>query len=503
MYPVSVVMAGIYCRISQDRTGAGLGVERQEGDCRALAERLGWQVADVYADNDVSAYSGKKRAEYERLLADVEHGRIGAVLAWHADRLHRSPVELERYIGFCDPRGVPTHTVRAGELDLSTATGRMTARVVGAVARGESELKGERVKAQKTQAKARGEYIGGRRPFGYAPGGMLVRPTVDALHAWHVKTHDRLADKHPIPDDDALKAEAQRIAAEADALVEATRDVLAGHSIRSIVRRWNAAGLTTTSGQRWDASNLRRVLIRPRNAGLVGRRGTEPIGEAQWPALIERETWQALVSLLGDESRSTRTGGTSRKLLGSFLYRCECGELVRSGGQTPSGRDRYACVANHLTRVAVPIDALVLDVIAGVLDREGIELIAPAVDVTSQRERLAVLRARADEIATMLADPASPFTPAQLATSNKLVQAEIETTTAEMARLQRGSRLAGIADADEPGKAFRDADVDRQRGVIDDLAVVTLLRTRSGRSAGGAYFDPESVRIEPKTRARD
>jgi hypothetical protein len=39
--------------------------------------------------------------------------------------------------------------------------------------------------------------------------------------------------------------------------------------------------------------------------------------------------------------------------------------------------------------------------------------------------------------------------------------------------------------------------------VIDDLAVVTLLRTRSGRSAGGAYFDPESVRIEPKTRARD
>ncbi|MER5688882.1 hypothetical protein [Streptomyces sp. NPDC002205] len=33
--------AAIYCRISQDRGGAGLGVARQEEDCRALCARLG------------------------------------------------------------------------------------------------------------------------------------------------------------------------------------------------------------------------------------------------------------------------------------------------------------------------------------------------------------------------------------------------------------------------------------------------------------------------------
>jgi hypothetical protein len=31
----------VYCRISKDRTGTGLGVECQRGDCQALADRLG------------------------------------------------------------------------------------------------------------------------------------------------------------------------------------------------------------------------------------------------------------------------------------------------------------------------------------------------------------------------------------------------------------------------------------------------------------------------------
>ncbi|MBA3489531.1 MAG: recombinase family protein, partial [Longispora sp.] len=58
--------AGIYVRISQDREGAGLGVARQETDCRALCERLGWTVVDVYADNDTSAYSGAPRPQWSR-----------------------------------------------------------------------------------------------------------------------------------------------------------------------------------------------------------------------------------------------------------------------------------------------------------------------------------------------------------------------------------------------------------------------------------------------------
>ena len=47
--------AAIYVRISDDREGAGLGVQRQEKDCRALCKRSGWHSIGLYVDNDLSA----------------------------------------------------------------------------------------------------------------------------------------------------------------------------------------------------------------------------------------------------------------------------------------------------------------------------------------------------------------------------------------------------------------------------------------------------------------
>jgi len=66
----------IYVRISSDRTGASLGAARQEEDCRALCERLGWVVAWVYIEKDVSAYSGKPRPQWDQLRADIDAGLI-------------------------------------------------------------------------------------------------------------------------------------------------------------------------------------------------------------------------------------------------------------------------------------------------------------------------------------------------------------------------------------------------------------------------------------------
>src|ERR1700761_9470309 len=91
----------IYARISKDSTGERLGVERQLEDCRKLAHELGWTVGDEYVDNDVSAFSGKVRPEYRRMLDDLRARIRDAVIAHHTDRLHRSPTELEEYIEVC------------------------------------------------------------------------------------------------------------------------------------------------------------------------------------------------------------------------------------------------------------------------------------------------------------------------------------------------------------------------------------------------------------------
>src|SRR5215207_9820893 len=94
--------AALYLRISQDRNGQQLGVERQREDCVRYAAARGWDVAGLYVDNDVSASSGRRRPEYERMLADVVTGTVDAVVSWDLDRLHRRPVELERFIDLAD-----------------------------------------------------------------------------------------------------------------------------------------------------------------------------------------------------------------------------------------------------------------------------------------------------------------------------------------------------------------------------------------------------------------
>lgn len=82
----------IYCRISLDATGEELGVTRQLEDCKALASSLGWEVLEVYVDNDISASSGKIRPQYRAMLSAIKAGEIQAVIAWHPVRLdHLTP----------------------------------------------------------------------------------------------------------------------------------------------------------------------------------------------------------------------------------------------------------------------------------------------------------------------------------------------------------------------------------------------------------------------------
>lgn len=130
-----VVRAGVYTRISWDPGGQRAGVERQRVDCEATCAARSWEVAEYFEDNDRSAYTGKRRPAYERMLAAVEDRRLDAVVTWHNDRLHRSPRELEAFIDLVERSGERVAVVSGGDYDLTTPEGRFTARIVGAVAR--------------------------------------------------------------------------------------------------------------------------------------------------------------------------------------------------------------------------------------------------------------------------------------------------------------------------------------------------------------------------------
>src|SRR5215211_2554477 len=161
-----------YCRICADKTGAGLGVERQAADCRELALGLGLGEPEVLSDNDLSAYSGKRRPGYERLKQGLLDGRWATLLVWHVDRLCRSARDLEDIVDLVNGR-VAVHTVKGGEIDLATAEGRMQARMLGTLARYESEHRSDRVRRALAQAAEQGRPPGGPRPYGWRPDGTL------------------------------------------------------------------------------------------------------------------------------------------------------------------------------------------------------------------------------------------------------------------------------------------------------------------------------------------
>ena len=91
------VRVGIYARISSDREGDQLGVRRQVEDCRRLAERLEYEVAGLYVDDDISAWSGKARQVKGGLqMSILPCQAANQTLVWTLPRSSRSrgPSEL-------------------------------------------------------------------------------------------------------------------------------------------------------------------------------------------------------------------------------------------------------------------------------------------------------------------------------------------------------------------------------------------------------------------------
>jgi DNA invertase Pin-like site-specific DNA recombinase len=323
------VKAGIYVRISRDYAGEGLGVERQEQDCRLLADRLGWDVEDVYIDNDVSAFRKRKDdSQINRLVADLRLGRINAVLAWHMDRLHRDNQELLDYIKLSNELDFPTHCHASGVVDLTTPNGRAAAITLGAWARAESEHKAERLRSKHAQLRDSGKMVGARS-FGWKYDTVGERKD------------PRTGEVKPInktrPDLDPVESEL---------VAEVAHRILAGESPYHLAVEMNERGFATTKGGPWLHGNLRLMLLNPKVAGFRATEGKihrdsdgRPV-VGQWEPILAPETWVSLVAVLNRKKR-TRQGST-KHLLGG-LVNCECGGVMYGSHVRATGLKNYTC----------------------------------------------------------------------------------------------------------------------------------------------------------------
>lgn len=513
----------IYCRISDDREGRQNGVDRQERQCRALAERNGDDVVHVFVDDDRSAYSGKPRPDYIKMLAFLGDGQALGVYALAPTRLYRRLDDGLAFFKLINERRLAVETVKQGRYDLSTADGRRDALRAAIDAQYESELIGERVRDAKADTMAQGLYRGGPRPFGYEPDGLTVR-TLECPRC---------------PGSEGFSAERECKAcgtaavnspgSEAWHLEKAIDAVPAGESLRSIERTWRDLGVRAperrkrqpdgamgpAEAREWQWTAIRKVLMRPRNAGLIDHDG-EIVGRAAWPAIVDEGRWRACMAVLTSPERR-KTTSTARLWIGSGLYRCWCGQPMK---MTPSGptkaealkgaksRPTYRCSAavSHTVRDANRLDTYVQDRAIERLSREdAITLLLPAAPAEEPLEELAAqanaLRTKLDSIAADYA--ADLMTRKQMLDATALTRKRLEKLDTRMTQRASGSVLAslplGTPDIAEQWDGYH---LNKKRAIIDALMTVTVRKGRRGRLPGfkagstDGYFDESTIDLQ-------
>ncbi|WP_188108900.1 recombinase family protein [Mycolicibacter arupensis] len=380
---VGVCSAAIYARISSDAEGTGLGVARQLEDCRKLAADRGWPVGAEYVDNDVSAFSGKPRRQYARMLADLASGDRDAVIVYNLDRLHRRPVELEEFVTLCESVGVRDVATVTADIDLGNDDGLFMARIFAAFAAKESGRKSARIRRKMLQNAQAGLPHGSARPFGYEADKITVRESEAAVIR-------QMVDRY-----------------------------LAGQSLRSLTIWLNESQIAPSVAASWQTSAVRQVLSSGRIAGLREHRG-EVIGAAVWPAIITPADRDRVLARMA--ARSVTKARTARTYLLSGMLRCgRCGNRLYSQARhsNPENRTRrYVCLkgpdhggCGRLTVVAAPVEELLTEAVLARLDSPQLADVLAGkatadADVTALATQVDACQERLDELAGLYAEGA-------------------------------------------------------------------------------------------------
>jgi site-specific DNA recombinase len=461
----------IYTRISRDTSGEEAGVDRQLKGCRELADKMGSEIVATFSDNDTSAYSGRTRPGFEALLRAMDDTEFSTLIVWHVDRLYRSMRDLERIIEAAEAGGVQIQTVNSGTLDLSTSAGRMVSRILGSVARQESEHHAERRReANKARALAGDWCATGSRPFGYDSAGSPLEPEAELVRC-------------------------------------AVHDILGGKSLHQVARQWNESGTRTVRGVAWTNLHVRRVLINPRIAGLRVHQG-EIIGPGKWQPLVDETLWRGLVAFLGDRSRRNVVA-FERKYTLSGVAKCGvpgCGNRLYA--QHPHGRDRafvYVCrPTNHLGRNGPALDDLIERIVIGYLEEHGVgrdlRVDESNIDMDALRTEREALVASKGELASLLRRRVLDV--AAVEREAAILQGQIDeidrkqadaVAVAPVAVLlaEDGENPEAVTDSKRLVERWKAASPDRKARVVRSIFEVIVRPTRRGTRT----FDPDSVDI--------
>ena len=319
--PIKRSRCAIYTRKSTDEglEQAFNSLDAQREACAAFIlsqKHEGWTVLPRPYDD--GGYSGgtMERPALQRLLADIEAGRIDVIVVYKVDRLTRALSDFAKLVEVFDRCGVSFVSITQ-QFNTTTSMGRLTLNILLSFAQFERELIGERVRDKVAASKKKGMWMGGTVPLGY----------------------------------DAKDRKLVISKAEARTVVDIYRRYLRLKSVRALQVELDTAGIrskrrvrpdgTYHGNQRFSQGALYLLLQNRTYRGEATHKGNAYPGEHA--AIVDKPLWDAVQAVLAD-NRVQRASGVNTKapsLLTGLLFD-EAGERLTPTWSVKKGtRYRY------------------------------------------------------------------------------------------------------------------------------------------------------------------
>jgi site-specific DNA recombinase len=217
-----------YIRVSTTKQAdEGVSLDAQRAKLEAYAAVYDLDLVAVEVDAGLSAKS-LERPGLQRALASLKGGTADAILVVKLDRLTRSVRDLADLVETYFADGRWTLLSVSDAIDTRTAAGRLVLNVLASVGQWEREATGERTAAAMAYKAERGEFCGGRAPYGYAL-------AADGVHL------------EPVESEQAVIREARRLRA-------------GGLSLRAVAAELDRQGMRARSGRAFLSGQVDRMV---------------------------------------------------------------------------------------------------------------------------------------------------------------------------------------------------------------------------------------------------
>ena len=160
-----VVRCAIYTRVSTDQ---GLEQDFNSLDAQYDASQAyirsqahaGWSLLRAKYDDGGFSGGNTDRPALQRLLEDVQAGRVDIIVVYKVDRLTRSLADFAKLVELFDRHNVSFVSVTQ-QFNTTTSMGRLTLNVLLSFAQFEREVTSERIRDKIAASKRKGLWVGG------------------------------------------------------------------------------------------------------------------------------------------------------------------------------------------------------------------------------------------------------------------------------------------------------------------------------------------------------